>query len=66
LFSRCDFVYHLAGINRPEKTEEFKTGNVDFTYASVGNYTEVKEGRFLLSSPLPHRQHSTTLTAHLN
>jgi UDP-2-acetamido-2,6-beta-L-arabino-hexul-4-ose reductase len=28
---KCDFVYHLAGINRPEKTEEFKTGNVDFT-----------------------------------
>lgn len=27
----ADFVYHLAGINRPEKTEEFTTGNVTFT-----------------------------------
>lgn len=26
-----DFIFHLAGINRPEKVEEFKTGNTDFT-----------------------------------
>lgn len=26
----CDFVYYLAGVNRPEKTEEFTEGNVKF------------------------------------
>ena len=27
----CDFVFHLAGVNRPEKTEEFMSGNFGFT-----------------------------------
>ena len=27
----CEFVYHLAGVNRPKEVEEFMTGNVDFT-----------------------------------
>ena len=27
----CDFVFHLAGVNRPKDAEEFKTGNVDLT-----------------------------------
>ncbi|MDN5372927.1 MAG: UDP-2-acetamido-2,6-beta-L-arabino-hexul-4-ose reductase [Carnobacterium sp.] len=27
----CDFVFHLAGINRPEKEEEFMEGNANFT-----------------------------------
>ena len=27
----CDFVYHLAGVNRPEKPEEFMEGNFGFT-----------------------------------
>ncbi len=26
----CDFVFYLAGVNRPEKPEEFMDGNVDF------------------------------------
>lgn len=26
----CDFVFNLAGVNRPEKTEEFMEGNYDF------------------------------------
>mgnify|MGYP001172385133 CR=1 FL=1 len=26
-----DFVFHLAGVNRPKETAEFKEGNVDFT-----------------------------------
>jgi UDP-2-acetamido-2,6-beta-L-arabino-hexul-4-ose reductase len=29
--SRADFVYHLAGVNRPQKVEEFDTGNRGFT-----------------------------------
>ena len=28
----CDFVFHLAGINRPEKEEEFMEGNASFTF----------------------------------
>lgn len=27
----CDFVYHLAGINRPKNESEFMEGNCDFT-----------------------------------
>lgn len=27
----CDFVYHLAGVNRPETEEEFMSGNFGFT-----------------------------------
>ena len=27
----ADFVFHLAGVNRPQKEEEFITGNVDFS-----------------------------------
>jgi len=27
----CEFVFHLAGVNRPEKQEEFMTGNFGFT-----------------------------------
>src|SRR5699024_1440646 len=29
--SKADFVYHLAGVNRPQDNAEFKQGNVDFT-----------------------------------
>lgn len=27
---KADIIFHLAGVNRPEKEEEFQTGNVDF------------------------------------
>lgn len=27
----CEFVYHLAGVNRPENPEDFMTGNFGFT-----------------------------------
>ena len=29
--ARADFVFHLAGVNRPEKAENFRAGNVDLT-----------------------------------
>ncbi|EDP68091.1 capsular polysaccharide synthesis enzyme CapF [Carnobacterium sp. AT7] len=29
--NECDFVFHLAGVNRPKKEEEFMEGNADFT-----------------------------------
>ena len=27
----CDVLFHLAGVNRPEKEEEYSSGNVDVT-----------------------------------
>ena len=27
----ADFIYHLAGVNRLERTEDFQTGNVELT-----------------------------------
>ena len=27
----CDFVFHLAGVNRPQSTSEFYEGNTDFS-----------------------------------
>ena len=32
----CDFVYHLAGVNRPETEEEFMQGNFGFTSDLLG------------------------------
>lgn len=29
--AECDFVFHLAGVNRPENSEEFMEGNFGFT-----------------------------------
>ena len=31
LVAQVDFVFHLAGVNRPQDPEEFKTGNADLT-----------------------------------
>ena len=28
--SKCDFIFHLAGVNRPTNPEEYKSGNYDF------------------------------------
>lgn len=33
LLPRVDFVFHLAGINRPQNPQEFVTGNADLTQA---------------------------------
>lgn len=33
--SECDFVYHLAGVNRPQRVEEFMEGNFGFASALV-------------------------------
>lgn len=32
----CGFVFHLAGVNRPEKLEDFMTGNFGFTTLLLG------------------------------
>lgn len=31
LVSQADFIFHLAGVNRPKTTDEFKVGNSDLT-----------------------------------
>jgi len=31
LVSKVDFVFHLAGVNRPQNSEEFQAGNADLT-----------------------------------
>lgn len=36
----CDFVFHLAGVNRPEKTEEFMEGNFGFTSTLLNKLKE--------------------------
>ncbi|WP_422777373.1 UDP-2-acetamido-2,6-beta-L-arabino-hexul-4-ose reductase [Pseudomonas mediterranea] len=33
LLTQVDFVFHLAGVNRPQNPEEFKAGNTDLTRA---------------------------------
>ena len=33
LLQGVDFVFHLAGVNRPQDPQEFVTGNVDLTQA---------------------------------
>lgn len=33
----CEFVFHLAGVNRPEKEEEFMQGNFGFTSILLDN-----------------------------
>lgn len=33
----CDFVYNLAGVNRPQRTEEFMEGNAGFVAALLQN-----------------------------
>ncbi len=34
--SKCDFVFNLAGVNRPEKTEDFMKGNFGFASTLLG------------------------------
>jgi len=36
-----DFIFHLAGVNRPEKVEEFKKVNVGFTKDMIGLLEEM-------------------------
>jgi UDP-2-acetamido-2,6-beta-L-arabino-hexul-4-ose reductase len=38
----ADFIFHLAGVNRPEKAEDFKIHNSDLTKFIVDNLLELK------------------------
>lgn len=37
---KCDFVFHLAGVNRPKDEEEFMKGNFGFTSTLLDNLKE--------------------------
>ncbi|MEZ9235311.1 UDP-2-acetamido-2,6-beta-L-arabino-hexul-4-ose reductase [Shewanella sp. 10N.286.52.A9] len=38
----ADFIYHLAGINRPKNDDEFKKGNIDLTQQIIDTLIENK------------------------
>ena len=42
--SEADFVFHLAGVNRPESPIEFKQGNIEFTQFIVDGLTNSDNG----------------------
>lgn len=52
-----DFIFHLAGVNRPENVEEFKTGNADLTDEILSKLKKYNnKARFLLSSSIQAEQ----------
>ena len=49
----CDFVYHLAGINRPENPEDFMSGNFGFTSVLLESLKKhVNKAPIMLSSSI--------------
>ena len=53
LVSKSDWIFHLAGINRPETEEEFVTGNIGLTQKLIKLLTEKnKKTTIVLSSSI--------------
>jgi len=51
LLDQADFVFHLAGVNRPQQVEEFDTGNKGLTERICGHLTKTgKKVTLVLSS----------------
>ena len=51
----CEFVFHLAGVNRPKNTEEFMQGNFGFLDVLLNTLKKHKNTcPILLSSSLPN------------
>ena len=50
----CDVLYHLAGINRPEKEEEYMEGNFGFTKTILGLLDEADntKAKIVMSSSI--------------
>ena len=46
---RADFVFHLAGVNRPTREDEYQTGNADFTERLLGRLEKGKKPPVLIS-----------------
>jgi UDP-2-acetamido-2,6-beta-L-arabino-hexul-4-ose reductase len=47
--AEADFVFHLAGVNRPKDDAEFQTGNADFTQTLLSLLENGKKPPVLLS-----------------
>ena len=52
---RCDFVFHLAGVNRPEDPAEFTRGNVGFLQTLLSCLLSQNSGGVLIQSSLAGR-----------
>ena len=54
----CDFVFHLAGVNRPKEQEEFFSGNVDLTEKLI-SFLKIHGNRcpVMLSSSIQASRH---------
>lgn len=51
--SQCEVIFHLAGVNRPEKVEEFRQGNTDFTEKICNTLREMRVApKIVLSSSI--------------
>ncbi len=48
--AQADFVFHLAGVNRPKEEAEFQQGNVDFTRALLAQLSAGRRPPVLLTS----------------
>ncbi len=57
--SDCDFIYHLAGVNRPLKEEEFMEGNIEFTRKITGYLKACKKNCPVLYASSVHAQSDT-------
>jgi UDP-2-acetamido-2,6-beta-L-arabino-hexul-4-ose reductase len=54
--AEADFIFHLAGVNRPKSIGEFKSGNADFTESLCARLLEIRGKTGSLTSeprPLP-------------
>ncbi len=51
LVEKADFIFHLAGVNRPQNEAEFKTGNLDLT-AQVVEYARSTKTPILITSSI--------------
>jgi hypothetical protein len=59
LLQEVDFVFHLAGVNRPQDPQEFTVGNAELTQAlcqAVGAVAADTGERFLWCAPRPPRR----------
>lgn len=53
LLSDADFVYHLAGVNRPKDASEFETGNAGFTREICNHLSELnRKPKIVFSSSI--------------
>ena len=57
--SECDFIYHLAGVNRPLNEADFIEGNIEFTRKLTGYLEACKRNCPVLYASSVHAQSGT-------